>query len=80
MPGVSGLVPFGGEPALVLEGLVHAIQKRIDEINNAGGELFNALKPGGQVIIQSVPFSGYEAIFDIRQPGSERVRVKLKLL
>ena len=26
------------------------------------------------------PFAGHEAIFDVRLPGSERVRVLLKLL
>lgn len=80
MPGASGLVSFGGEPALVPDGLIHALQKRIDEINFAGGELFDDLKPGDSVVIQSGPFTGYEAIFDIHQPGSERVRVLLQLL
>jgi transcription antitermination factor NusG len=32
------------------------------------------------VVIQDGPFAGYEAIFDTRLPGRERVRVLLKLL
>ena len=80
LPGIAGLVSFGGEPAQVPDGLINAIRKRVDEINAAGGELLDALKPGDAVVIQDGPFAGYEAIFDARLPGTERVRVLLKLL
>ena len=80
IPGAAGLVSFGGEPAEVPDGLVHAIRQRVDEINSAGGELFKMLKMGETVLIHSGPFAGYEAIFDARLPGSDRVRVLLKLL
>ena len=80
MPGAAGLVSFGGEAAEVPDGLIHAIRQRVDEINNAGGELFDVLKIGETVVIHSGPFAGYEAIFDARLPGSDRVRVLLKLL
>jgi transcriptional antiterminator RfaH len=80
IPGAAGLVSFGGEAALVPDGLIHAIRQRVDEINTAGGELFDALKLGETVVIHSGPFAGYEAIFDARLPGSDRVRVLLKLL
>jgi Transcription antiterminator len=80
IPGAGGLVAFGGEAADVPDGLVHAIQQRVDEINEAGGELFEVLRMGETVVIHSGPFAGYEAIFNARLPGSERVRVLLKLL
>jgi transcription antitermination factor NusG len=80
IPGAAGLVTFGGEPAEVPDGLVQAIRHRVDEINLAGGELFEGLKIGATVMIHSGPFAGYEAIFDARLPGSDRVRVLLKLL
>jgi len=80
IPGVASLVSFGGEAAQVPDGLIHAIQLRVAEINNAGGELFAALKMGETVRIHSGPFAGYEAVFDARLPGSDRVRVLLKLL
>jgi transcription elongation factor/antiterminator RfaH len=80
IPGATGLIMFGGDPAFVPDSLIHAIQKRVDEINMAGGELFDALTPGATVKIQDGPFSGYEAIFDHRLPGTERVHVLLKLL
>jgi transcription antitermination factor NusG len=80
IPGAAGLVSFGGEVADVPDGLIHAIRTRVDEINNAGGELFDILKTGATVLVHSGPFAGYEAIFDARLPGSDRVRVLLKLL
>jgi transcriptional antiterminator RfaH len=80
IPGAASLVSFGGEAAEVPDGLLHAIQHRVDEINAAGGELFEVLKMGKPVMIHSGLFAGYEAIFDARLPGTERVRVLLKLL
>jgi transcriptional antiterminator RfaH len=80
MPHSVGLVSFGGEPAHVPENLINALQKRVDEINEAGGEVFDGLKPGDPVKISEGPFEGYEAIFDARLPGSERVRVLVQML
>jgi transcription antitermination factor NusG len=80
MPYSQGLVSFGGEPAEVPEGLVQAIRKRLDEINASGGEQLVGLKPGDLVVIQGGPFAGYEAVFDGRASGEDRVRVLLKLL
>lgn len=80
MPHSIGLVSFGGEPAKVPDSLIVAVQKRVEEIAAAGGELFEGLKPGDIVRISDGPFRGYEAIFDARVPGSERVRVLLELL
>lgn len=80
MPHTLGLVSFGDEPASVPEHLILAIQKRVKEVAEAGGELFLGLKPGDLVWIREGPFAGYEAIFDARVPGKERVRVLLKLL
>lgn len=80
MPHTLGLVSFGGEPAFVPQNLIEAISTRVTEINEAGGEVFDGLKPGDKVRIHSGVFSGYEAIFDARISGKERVRVLLQLL
>ena len=80
MPHTVGLVSFGGEPAPVPDHLIHAIRRRVEEIASAGGEVFDGLKQGEVVRIDHGPFEGYEAIFDARLPGSERVRVLLKIL
>ena len=80
MPHTLGLVAFDGEPAHVPDNLIHALQKRVQEIADAGGEVFDGLKPGDSVRIHDGPFFGYEAIFDAKLPGKHRVRVLLELL
>lgn len=80
MPHAIGLVTFGEEAAVVPENLIQAIKRRVDEIAAAGGEVFDGLTGGDVVVISDGPFAGYEAIFDTRLPGSERVRVLLQLL
>ena len=80
MPHTIGLVTFGGEPAVVPEHLIQAISRRLKDIAESGGEVFDGLKKGDIVWINGGPFSGYTAIFESRLSGSERVRVLLKLL
>lgn len=80
MPFARGMVTFDQEPATVPDSLIHAIRKRVDQVNAAGGEIFEGLQKGEMVYIQDGPFAGYEAIFDVRLTGSERVRVLIKLL
>jgi len=80
MPHAIGLVSFDGEPSTVPENLIVAINKRVEEIAAAGGEFFDGIKPGDTVKINTGPFTGYEAIFDTRLPGSERVRVLIQML
>jgi transcription antitermination factor NusG len=80
MPHAIGLVSFGGVPADVPDNLIFEIRKRVDEIAAAGGEFYDGLKKGDPVRISSGPFAGYEAIFDMRLPGSERVRVLIQML
>ena len=80
MPGATGLVSFDGQPAFVHESLVQAIQNHVNEINAAADELQEAWKPGDKVSIKTGLFAGYEAIFDTRLSGSERVRVLLKMM
>jgi transcription antitermination factor NusG len=80
LPHTTGLVSFGGEPAPVPDNLIYAIKSRVDEIAKAGGEVFDALHKGDVVRINYGPFEGYEAIFDTRLAGTERVRVLLEFL
>jgi len=80
LPHSTGLVTFGGEPSPVPDHLINAIQRRVAEISSAGGEIFDALHHGDVVQINYGPFNGYEAIFDARLPGTERVRVLLQFL
>ncbi len=65
---------------MVPENLIHAIMRRVKEISDAGGEVFDNLHKGDVVRIGYGPFEGYEALFDARIPGTERVRVLLQFL
>ena len=80
MPFSSGFVLFDGVPATVPENLIQAIRRHVDEINAAGRDQIAGLKPGDEVVIQGGPFDGYQAIFDARLKGTERVRILLTLL
>ena len=80
MPYSTGLVSFGGEAAFVPDNLIQAIRNRIGEIDRAGGEKLEGLKPGDPVDILAGPFAGYQAIFDVSLSGNERVKVLLKML
>jgi transcription antitermination factor NusG len=80
MPGANGLIAFGREPASVPDSLVRAIRHRVEEINANGGEQLEGLETGDPVVIQGGAFDGYEAVFDRKLSGNERVRVFLSLL
>lgn len=80
MPFARGMVIFDQEPAIVPDNLIVAIRRHVEQVNDAGGEICNGLNKGDTVFIHDGPFAGYEAIFDLRLPGSERVRVLIKLL
>ncbi len=80
MPFARGMVTFDQEPAPVPDALIQAVRKRVEQVNASGGEVFDGLHKGDTILIHEGPFAGYEAIFDVRLPGSERVRVLIKLL
>jgi transcriptional antiterminator RfaH len=80
VPGAANLVSFGGDVASVPDHLVQAIRRKVDETNAAGGEKQAEIEPGDIVEIDYGPFAGYTAILDASLPGSERVRVLLRML
>ena len=80
MPYSYGLVTFNSEPALVPDELIAALRRHMEVVNAADDKLFDGMKHGEPVSIQGGPFMGYEAIFDAKLAGSERVHVLLLLL
>ena len=80
LPGAAGLVTFGGEPADVSQNLIDAIRQQVNKVNQTGDKSINGFKQGEILVIQEGPFAGYEAIFNVSLPGSERVKVLLKLM
>ena len=80
MPHALGIVSFDRQPASVPDHLIQALKKRIKAIEQAGGEVFDGLEQGDMIHIHEGPFRGYEAVFDARLSGSERVRVLLQFI
>lgn len=78
IPYAKNLVNFGGEPAFVPDPFIAALKARLGElVEESRPESF---QPGATVLITSGLFAGYEAIFNTHLPGTERVRVLLKML
>ena len=81
LPGAIGIVLVDRTPVPVPESLIAAIRRKVDAINLAGGlPLLDTFKPGDAVVIRGGPLDGYEAMFDARLAGSDRVRVLLLFL
>lgn len=79
-PGTRGLVSFADDPAVVPDNLIDQIQRQLATIDKAGGLVFDNLNQGDKVRIKSGPFEGYEAMFDMRLAGKDRVQVLLAFL
>jgi transcriptional antiterminator RfaH len=76
--GVTGLVRFGGQPAVVSGELIEALRAR--EEPASGTHVRRALfQPGAPVKFAAGPFAGLEAIFG-KETGAERVTVLLEML
>ena len=80
IPGTTGLVSFGGDPATVGDSLIRTIQKEIDDVTESNNHYVDRLRSGDWVVIKEGPFANYKAMFDCRLSGQDRVRVLLELL
>jgi transcription antitermination factor NusG len=80
MPFSQGLVRVGMEPARVPENIIQALRRKVQQIREVGGLQFDGLEKGDRIMIRDGTFEGYQALFDIRLPGTERVRVLLEML
>lgn len=80
MPGATGLVCYGGEPASIGDSLIRAIQEQIEDIIEANDRSVDRFKSGDWVVINDGPFANYKAMFDCRLSGQDRARVLLELL
>ena len=80
IPGATGIVCLGGEPAIVGDSLIQTIQKQIESITGSNNQSVDRFKAGDWVVISDGPFANYKAMFDCRLPGQARARVLLELL
>jgi transcription elongation factor/antiterminator RfaH len=80
IPGTTGIVCYGGEPATVGDSLIRTIQKQIEDITESNNQSANRFKSGDWVVINDGPFANFKAMFDCRLSSQDRVRVFLELL
>jgi transcription antitermination factor NusG len=80
IPGATGIVCFGGEPATVGDSLIRTMQVQIEDIIESSDQYANRFQSGDWVIINDGPFANFRAMFDCRLSGQDRVRVLLELL
>jgi transcriptional antiterminator RfaH len=80
VPGANRVVSFDHEPAIVPDEVVQTIRQNVERINENPDQQQEQFTHGDPVTIHGGPFEGYQAIFDTRLEGSERVRILIKLL
>lgn len=80
MPHSVGLVCFGGEAAQVPTEVIQGIRRRLSELAKEGTAQTERFNQGEQLTIVEGPLAGWEAVFDRRISGHERVRVLLELV
>jgi transcriptional antiterminator RfaH len=79
MPYSAGLVNFDGEPAVIPINIMQSLIKDLESITRNRVDTLDGFAPGNLLKINSGPFAGYEAIFDTRLSGNDRIRVLLNL-
>ena len=80
MPSSTGLVEFGGEPAVVPENFIHELKQTLAQLQTERDLGVRGIKPGDKVRIMGGPFAGYEAIFDTQLNGDQRAQLLLHWL
>ncbi|MGQ9714434.1 MAG: transcription termination/antitermination protein NusG [Anaerolineae bacterium] len=77
LPGVTYLVCFGGEPAVVPDAAVAFLRERLEAVRE---ESLGGFRPGDRVRFRSGPLMGLEAVFQKGLSPAGRVRVLLDFL
>lgn len=79
MPYSAGLVNFDGEPAVIPIDIMQSLIRSIESITQNAIDPIVDFTPGNLLKVVSGPFAGYEAIFDTRLSGNDRIRILLNL-
>jgi transcription antitermination factor NusG len=80
MPHAVGLVSFGGEPGVIQGSMMEVLRRNIEAAGKWDASQREDLAPGTALKITNGPFAGYEAIFDTKLPGEERIRILLSVV
>lgn len=77
--GVSSVVSFGGQPAIIMDDVITAIRERVDRNGKVVREP-TGWKTGDTVVIESGPLRSLKGIFERDLPDGERVRILLEMV
>ena len=81
MPGATGFVSFGGEPARVPDGLIPALRQRVEAVNASGGETLHEIQPGDKVRVRIVEVKkrmAFGEVVEVVEGGPRRVEPPCK--
>ena len=78
--GMTGIVSFGGQPAIVPDQVIHWLKMRLAQVNGEDYHDGLPLLPDTRVRLIDGPLAGMEALFDRRLSGADRARVLVQLL
>jgi transcriptional antiterminator RfaH len=80
VPGSVGLVQFDGYAPPIADTIIYELRRRMAALEHEESLPLGGLRHGDPVFIVRGPFAGYDAIFDTRLNGQERVQVLLHWL
>ena len=78
--GMTSVVSFGGQPAVVQDEVIHWLKLRLAQIDSRDYHSGLPLVPDARLRVISGPLRGMEAIFDRRLSGQDWARVLVRLL
>jgi transcription antitermination factor NusG len=78
--GMTSVVSFGGQPAVVPDGVIHWLRARLAQANGEDYHDGLPLVPNTPMRVVEGPLAGMEAIFDRRLSSAGRARVLIQLL
>ncbi len=79
-PGLRRVVAFGERPVPIPDEVMDHLQKRVQEVQAAGGLPAHGFRPGDRLLITHGPLRGLEVVFQGPMRPSERVRVLMEFL
>ena len=79
-PGVTRVVSFGGQPAVVQDEVIAWLKRRLAQAESQGFHKGLPLRPNDRLRVTAGPLRGLEAIFDRRLSSEDRARVFVDLL
>jgi len=79
-PGVTRVVSFGGQPAVVPDEVIGWLKDRLARLDGRDFYRGLPLRPGDRLCITKGPLKDMEAIFDQRLSSPDRARVFIEIL